>query len=672
MIRSSRYANKIALVVFLLFLSVLPVFADDGEVYTEQADAMNGDSSGIESEGLDVPQEEPALDKSEVDTHVMAEVSAGYRFLSTDSFGGRAAEYEYLRSSAAGGAAFNTLGKDLKLAVDGAFQNKNDYHADLTYDYKGIYRLLARTESLFHNLDNETVTAPATIPVLGLDPTARYGIRVEQDQVRFRYKLREYPIHLNLGYWRMLKEGDYQLRFYDSFSKLTLVRRAVDRQIHEGDAGFDAHLGPLDVTYTFLIRQFDDRLATPRDSFATGILQHNEDPESRFYSHTVKLHTSLTGGIVGAASYSYGRSENRSTLSDIKRADQTRDTLQNAAGDLVYTPCRQFSLAVKYRHQEIDRDNPSTIFSSYAGNKDVRPALDSRKDVVTATASVRPLSILTINGEYKGVLLHRDNADPLGATSSTTTWKLPEDSDTHSGTITVLARPLKGLRLRALYGYTTTDHPSYGSSFEGKHEGQLLASYNGSSRWGLSANYRLTREWSDRTTASVAPTLTVFPLDRKSSHTAVNVWINPLERLTVSGGFGFLRTESDQAVLLSSTLPGSQVAANYTSQSQIYSLSSVYRLDDRLDLSLALQHVRSFSEFDPESKIVSATSSTFGIKDISRLKTIENSISARAGYQLTKNFNCTLDYTYKDYDNKVSALYEGTVHVISALLKARW
>lgn len=676
-----------ALALAILMPSASPASADD---------AADGIAVGKADAATAAPEE--VLSEAKVKTRNVASAFAGYRFLQIDSFGGRAAEYEYLHSSAVGGALFDSLGKDLKFSLEGAFLNDKDYHGDLLTDYKGLYRFHLRTESLFHNLDHEQLFTPAFTSQgiqnqsNDLNPADRYGIRVEQDLAQFRYRLRDYPVHLNLGYWRLAKEGNSQLRFADhAFQSPTggantifSRTRRIDRQTHEASIGLDSHLGPVDLIYDFKIREFDDRVATPRDNFVErrnfsnalvrsgGLQEHNEDPESRFHSHTVKLHTSLTGGIVGAASYTFGRRESLSNLEDVIVAERSRDTLHNAAGDFVYTPCKEFSLALKYRRQEVDRDNPATISSAFSATTEqtVRASIDTVKDVALATVSFRPTNLLSFKGEYKGEFQQRENAE---------LWQdLAASSDTHRGTFSILSRPLKGLRIKALYSYSTTNRPDYGNSFAEKHEGQFLATYNSLNRWGFTANCRIAEESNDQIgiTVFLPPAFQAESLElargreKSSTSTFASVWVTPLDRLTITGSYGLLRNKTDQALLFDSS-SSDQAVTNYAAQAQVYSISSVYRLDERLDLSLALQQVRSFSEMEPESKTVGGVD-TSGIKEISRARTVESSVSARADYHLTRNISCALDYSYRDYDEKNSASSDGTVQTVMARLAAKW
>jgi hypothetical protein len=637
--------------------------------------------------------------------HLVSEAHAGYRFYNRDGNVGRAAEYEYLHSNPIVFGLLDYLELDNKFAMEGNFLNDRDYYGDLSYDHKGLYRLQLRTESLFHNLDHESPFSDKSF-TLGTNDYlpdyrnrgASYGVRVEQDLARFRYKLPHYPLHLNLEYWRMTKEGSMQQRYADQAfeggpNTIFAQSRKIDHQTHEGNIVFDTHLGLVDLIYDFRIREFGDLSDTPSDSFiaraiatpnpgyvqhGAGFLPHDETPDSRFYSHTVKLHTSLSGGIVGAASYTFAKRENRSSLSDIQRADQTADTMHNVAGDFTYTPCGFFSMAIKYRRQEVDRDAPDTLTTTNAAYVNpvfsVRPAIDTVRDSVTATLSFLPIRLLTIKGEYKGEFLSRDNLDGWNRPGVTASTILPEKVNVHKGTLTLLSRPLKGLRLKAQYSYSSSDHAMYGNAYEQRHEGSFLATYNAPGRWGVTANTRIIRESSDHLTISsldlVSPSVTVqLPRERELDNATFSLWFVPFRDLTVSGSYGLLRNSADQGVLFAGTQAGSVAPTDYTSQAQVYSISGLYRFSDKLDLSLILQQVRSFSKFTPG---VADEGLSNEVQRISRTETRENSLSARGEYQFTKNISCLLDYSYRDYDDKSDGSLSGTLHTVSAFVRARW
>ena len=686
-----------------------PVFAGEGSrdesVMTESAPDGESDYSLT----LRGPWPKISRAKRETYAHTLAEGFAGYRFFDVDRFGGRVAEYDYLHSGPSFGGSINRLGDDLKFSLDGNYLNEKDYSGDLMTDYRGEYRFSLHTESLFHNLDHEQLGPDF---VLGTElskqgPGSRRALRCQgrAGQAAFRYKLHNYPLHINLGYWRLLRDGTSQLRFSDTMfeysgtNSVNAVARRINQETHEGNFGIDAHLGFVDLVYNFQIREFGDNVATPVSSYVArtpvdpanpllpgGNQQHNENPDSRYLAHTVKLHTSLDGGIVGAASYSYGIRENRSTLSDVQGVNRGRDTLQNAAGDFVYIPCKEFTLALKVRHQEVDRDNPATLLNLPAASTiNVRPSLDTQRDTVTATVSIRATNTLTFKGEYKEDFLHRDNAQFWNAPLAQVTQNLPENTTVHKGTVAVLSRPLKGLRLKAQYTYSATDNPSYGTSFGEKHEGELFASYNSPNRWGATADYRLTRESNDgivdATFAHITNTTTFISIDnpafrnRDTDNATLSLWFSPFDKFTLSGSYGFLRARTGQGVLfadLATATPAAFANTNYTTQAQIYSLTGVYNFNERLDFSMAWQQIFSSSVFSPDIIAFSPTSSTANIQGISQTRTVESSLSARAEYRLTKNFSCVLDYSYRDYDEKIQGLANGTVQTVSAYMRAKW
>ena len=93
------------------------------------------------------------------------------------------------------------------------------------------------------------------------------------------------------------------------------------------------------------------------------------------------------------------------------------------------------------------------------------------KDTVTVSLLVRPSALITFKGEYKGEFLSRENMDGWVQPGKLSTIAFPDRSDTHTGTLSVLGRPLKGVKFKAEYRYSTSDHPAYADMYEEKHEG---------------------------------------------------------------------------------------------------------------------------------------------------------------------------------------------------------
>ncbi|HBA90190.1 MAG TPA: hypothetical protein DCZ75_19980 [Geobacter sp.] len=695
-------STVISPLIFLL-LAAGSVAAAEGEPIVVSPEA---EPQLLVEESTLAPEEERRVDVLE-----QKGGSLGFNFVFSDGFGGRALEYGSLESSRSGGLFYRHLEKESNLELEGFFLNENDYHGDLLLDYRGDYRLHLRTESLYHNLDRELLFSPnfqfgrADAPGLAdyvaeQDPARRYGVGVVQDRAEFRYRLHNYPLHVNLGYWRYKKEGTIQQRFADTAFEgaLNTIRaeaRGVNQQAQEGRAGLDAHLGPVDLIYDFKVRYFEDRVPTPVALYQArndvngspttigGLREHNDQPDSRFLSHTVKLHNSIAGGLVASGSYSVEQRENLSESTEVTGARHARAYVRNAAGDLAFTPCQCFTFALKYRRQELDQGNRGALLSSNFVDpvQTVKPAVDTTKDVVIGTVSYKPRLDLSLVGEYRGEFLNRDNVSGIPSTS---TWALPENSETHTGSLAVFYRPFKGFRSSANYSYATTDHPSYGASYQKKHEGKVLATYSRSNSWGVTAHGLFRREQNDEVEHFLVNypfdplSYTVYPLTartRRTENSNVGIWYVPLPRLTLAAHYAYLQNHVDQAVLFTGVISGSEAASEFSSRSHVYGVNATYSMDEKLDMSLMMQQIRSIAAFKPvPTTFTVIPGDTSGVEQLTEQDTVISSLSARAEYRFSRVLSTTLEYSVKDYDEKNVAYsaYDGTVHAVIAGVAAKW
>ncbi|MBU5613101.1 hypothetical protein [Geomonas azotofigens] len=669
-------------------------------------------SPAAEEPAAQPPVEGAPLPEDERQVEVLEQKggSLGYNFVFGDDYRGRAMEYGFLKSSRNGGLFYRHMEKDTNLELEGFYLNENDYHADLLMDYKGDYRLHLRTESLYHNLDRELLFSPsftsgrtdaptpATYTAVQ-DPVANYGVSVVQDRADFRYRLHNFPLHVNLGYWRYVKEGTIQQRFADTaFEGATnfiyAQRRGVDQQVQEGRVGLDSHLGPVDLVYDFKVRYFEDRLPTPvqayeirnhfngAEDFRGGVRQHNENPDSSFFSHTIKLHTSLAGGLVGSGSYSFEQRENLSELTDTTGARHMKSYLQNAAGDLIYTPSREYSFAVKYRRQEIDHNKRDPLNNTAFADPVIaaKAPIETTRDLVTGTISYRPTLHLALVGEYRGDFLRRNNVTEL---PTEMTWGLPESTSTHTGSLSAYYRPVKGLRSSATYSYASADHPAYGASFQNRHEAKLLATYTLNNRWGLTSHAIFRRDQNDEVRKYLVNypfeplSFSLAPITSRSTNSEnanIGAWWVPFRGLTVGANYSYLHQEVEQGVFFTGVVVGSEAASQFSSRSHVYGVNANYTLSEKSDLAVAAQQIRSSAAFTPSDTSFSLTSSTDGIKEITAQNTVITSLSARGEYRFTSALSTTLEYTFNDYNELKSAYqsYSGTVHAIVAALAAKW
>lgn len=652
------------------------------------------------AEPVDAAESEPVFSESNEPATTVNNVSlaAGYRFLTPDGPPTAAAPYERFKSGATGGFSAATLGSNLKLNVNGIFLHEDDYQSELAFDYRGFVRLQASSEAMWHNLLREQIHPGTQLFLNELDPGETYGVRTTTTQARARIKLGNNPFHLNLGYWELRRHGSEQLRFSDHYwsadpqtlsgSIITQANR-VDRITREGTVGVDAHLGPVDFSYGFRIRDFSNRAEDPRYDFninafgalVPGIHAHDVIPDSRVASHTFKLFSDMSGGLVASGVYTLTERENRGGHGEAVPSERPSDVIHLAAGDFSYTPSKSHSVTLKYRHQEIERTTPSALSYPFAAIKFLNPAPSTSRDVVTASVIFRPYPRMIYRLEYNADLESRDGVRNAQASLESIGAYHSDSRLTHTGTTSFYWRPASGLKLNGSYSYAACDNPAYRASFSERHTGKLLLTYAKTGKWGVTGSYVVqhangeSSAW-DRPNVNITSSLHALPRQSLTNTATAGVWFSPLERLTVTTSYSFLESEIKQTALLTEISSDAQAATRYRSTSHVYGIDANYAATEQLDLSLALQQVFSQAIFDvppiefspPGNPIIY---SSIGITGLTRLDTTETGLSARADWRATQHLGCVLDYSFRVYDSG-NVAYDGSVHTTMISLKARW
>jgi hypothetical protein len=634
------------------------------------------------------------LDDSETELEAQrhASVQSGYRFVTPDGPTAAASPYGRLKSGVTGGLSAGFLGSDLKLVVDGTFLHEDDYNTELSFDYRGQIRLSAGSMALWHNLLRDQVN-PGTLTLLPRDQNVTYGVRTAITQADSRIKLGNNPFHLNIGYWELTRDGYEQLRYSDHYfgaatSSIITESNRVNRITREGSVGLDAHLELFDLSYGFRIRDFSNQAADPRYTFTNtgggafipGYQAHDAIPDSRVTSHTIKLFSDLSGGLVGSASYNLTQRENTGGHGEAVLSEHPSDLIHSVSGDLTYTPSKRHSFAFKYRHREIDRTTPSSLYYMYSripaaapevytatpGLLQIRPASSSVKDTLTFSATFRPAPKVIYRLEYNAELESRDNVLNSQATAGSVSQLHSDSRQTHTGTASFFWKPVNGLKLNATYSFASSDNPSYGSSFSDQHIGKLLLTYTGNPRWGASGSYIARQESIDNSSAQVS----TLPRSSRSDSVNAAVWFSPVERLVLTTSYSFLNNDTDQTILFTSLSLGSLAATNYRSQAHVYGIDAMYSPVETLDFSASFQQVRSSSRFSVPP-LADATYSSEGITGLTKLDSTETGVSARIDWRVTSVLGCAVDYNFRRYESG-QPIYDGSVHSTMVTLKARW
>lgn len=655
-----------------------------------------------------------------------AEVRAGYRAVSIEDEPSRAAEYSFLRPGP-------TFGLDLRgwkemrgFSLMADYLNEADYTAEADLNHKGLVRINLATERLFHNLDHLPFAdrpdafkpGGRWVDFTDANPGDRYAVEVEQNRASLRAKLPNYPAHVNIEYWRLERTGRKQLRFLDHGADdpaqdrgcnqchVSSRTRPLDRVTEEVKGSIDAHLGPIDVILEQLYREFRNREPVPVDSFgstrraAAGNFEHDEDPDSRLVASTLKLHTSLAGGVVAAASYTVGKRENQSELTDVREVKSETD-FHKAAGDLTWIPSPRWTFNFRYRLLDMDNSNSSTLTSaSEAEEVRVRNNVDLTRASYGATATLRPSRTWTVKGDYERREIHRGNTGAATALAFDPVWELPEDETVNRYRLTLLGRPLTGrkLKLNAWYELMTSDDPAYAASSEESHTVFGGATYTPTAKWGALANLRLRQDENDshRLTQFDGDSPVIFDLDRQHEELnfSAGAWLTPVPSVTLGFNYGLLRTRIVQDLLFgtspSLTLPERDFTledekVEYSQRVQTISANATWQITSNLQGRLEGHHIRSFAAFSPNfvrqldyfspntapGSVLSSVDSE-GLRDISKLDIRQNGLRLALVCQMDEDWKLSLGYTFDDYEDREEGLFDGTAQTYMASLARNW
>jgi len=668
-------------------------------------------------------------------------IEVGYRAVSTDGNPDRAAEYSYLKSSP-------TFGLDLRggtgghhFILEGNYLNENDYHAEAHLDHYGLATVNLRSERFFHNLDHipyalgvpeargdangQARTSLGNIRVQydDQDPGDDYGIRLDTNEAHFRGKFKNYPAHVSLRYWRFEKKGDRQLRFVDEGNDnpdiantcnqchMQSKTRDINRVTNEFTASVDAHLGPVDVIVEQLYREFRDHESIPVDLFdghtfrPPGDYQHDEDPDSKVTETSIKLHSSLAGGLVAAGGLTIGERKNRSDLAgQLAGVDgvSAKTDYYKAAGDVTYIPTPKWTLNFRYRLLDLDNDNPD-IVAAYGDEFNVRPSVDLRRSNQEAIIAYRPSRNLTLKGEYQFERVHRSHTDgpepfhgsqaPIAAGGVyDAVWELPENENLQRVKVGLLARPLgsTALKVDTWYQYRSSNDPAYVAAYENRHEVFFGTIYAPSEFWGANLTARALDEENDKQKeylfdSADNPVPIFFNRQREQQDVAVGFWANPASRLMLGANYGYMHTRIVQDLLFGNDLGNPPAVADYHIPDEqvdyhqrvhTVSANATVRLIETLNLRVEGYHIRSFAEYSPDFFVgappLDMPASSEDLKDLSRLDIRQNGLRAALDWNPGNAWTCSLLYTYDDYEDRDSSAFDGTAQTYMVSAARSW
>lgn len=428
-------------------------------------------------------QEEPA-----VYFETEGDFFLGYRWVSIDE-SLKAAEYIYPHSSLSFGLNLLSCPLPFRYHLNTEFISKHDFYMDTGFAYKDLVLFRDILVGAHHNLghfpydpDNDF---SGEISFEDKNPKDIYYKDFTSNLLSLRLKAPDFPFHTFLRHRYVEREGRRQQRFVLGYhnQELNMISesREIDWQSNAIQLGANGHLGPVEVEYDFDTAEFDPGrknilYADYPDSSTTTFSRpaerypHNVIPETESTSHTLKMHSSYTGGIVAAATLSNSTHKNNYSL--------TESTTWKGAFDFSWIPAPVIGVFFKYRHRDVDLDTPASV--TLIGISDpnnptilppytVRQGISYDKDVFSLSSRYKPFKSLSLLAEYEFSQTDREDIAE---------WKmLPSQTKVHTIDLVAHARPVDRVKIKARYEYKNYDQPAYNTSPDHSNKLQLTTTY---------------------------------------------------------------------------------------------------------------------------------------------------------------------------------------------------
>ncbi len=416
-------------------------------------------------------QEEPAAD-----CHVKGNYFLGYRWV-TQKDTLKAAEYIYPHSSVTFGLDLVACPLPYRYHVNSEFLSSYDFYTDAGFAYKDIVLFRDILVGAHHNLEHFNYHLNDELPVIHTDNNAgdKYYTDFTSNLVTLRLKYPDFPLHAFFVNRSIEQEGRIQQRFLlgtiTDPNKIS-ESRDIDWDSNAMKLGANSHLGPLELEYAYDQAKFKpgsnnilyDSYPLSSSGQPADIYPHNVIAETESSAHTLKLHSSYTGGIVTAATLSNLYQKNNYSL--------TESTTWKGAFDLTWIPDPLVGVFFKYRHRNVTMDTPDVATLSGLSNTltiPVRDGVSYDKDVFSLSTRYRSLNFLSLLASYEFSHLERKDVAEWGI--------LPGQTNIHTINFTTHVKPLDRVKVTGSYEVKMYDQPEYNSTPDSANKLRLTTTY---------------------------------------------------------------------------------------------------------------------------------------------------------------------------------------------------
>lgn len=598
----------------------------------------------------------------------------GYRWLEEDSR--QAARYFYPHSAVTFGLNLISCPLPYRYHLHSEFLSSHDVYSDAGFAYRDLVLFRDILVGVHHNLDHFNYSYPGEPGVLSYtdrNPSASYETDFLSNLASLRIKAPDFPMHAFVRHRYVQQEGTIQQRFLlGDFDQLDLVTlsRAINWKSNDITLGANSHAGPLEIEYAFDKARFKPGSSSVLyDFYSAGTNRpadtypHNVMAETESSGHTIKVHSSYTGGIVTGA-----------TLSNLNKKNnysQVESTTWKGAFDFRWIPDPQVGIFLKYRHKTLDMDTPSAVTLTGLANSltyPVRPGISTNENVFTLSSRYRPSTLVAILAAYEFSHLQRHDVDQ---------WLvLPEESRIHTLNLTTHVRPTRKVKMKATYEYKDYDNPSYNSTPDSSHTLRLTTSWTPTPRLNLYLQYLLAESRRDSLVyLNSEPAVEVEGggRDGRRDQFLVSLTTQLAEQLSLSASWYYQRWDVEQDLaygkwLSASTdgLPYRDDGVPYTDEANSFALSLTYlpRQDIRCSAGITYTLIEGKTGY---ADVVGAAS--FDLASFSPLKAEETELSLTLAKKISRAWELSLRSYLDIYNDKIDDSLDGQAFTTTLQVK---
>jgi hypothetical protein len=407
-----------------------------------------------------------------------------------------------------------------------------------------------------------------------------------------------------------------------------------------------------------------DTIAIP----GSNPVPHNLTPNLESSSDTVKIHTTYSGRMVAAGTYTSGDKKNDDSGAKVQ--------YWNAGGDFTYMPVTSVLFVLKYRHYDQDVTNPNTVNNvtpTGLVTVNVRDSISSSRDVLSGTLRYRATDRLTLKGEYVTDTIDRTRGTlganlPAPPPNAPAFWNVPESTTKGTAKISLAYRVMNKLSFRADYSYMNVDNPAYDIDPNKAQSVRASLTWSPTTWVNTLLSYSTVREKRDELDAPLAG----GSRDATRDQGLASVTFVVGSRSSITASYAYFQNKVDQTVTFQDGVGAFSLESGvpYADIAHIGSLALTYALLDRTNLTASAS--RSYSRGNFTLAGTGSVTNVGGIPELSNIKVVDSIYAAGIEMQFSRNVGSEIRYQYRKYDDQLDSSQDGTENTLLATLSMKW